>query len=204
VRRYFSAPEDRHVEEIGEPGGIERTRARHWPIGSGRAIEAASLFAPFNRGLARLGQYPRYSITSSARASNVGGTSRPSALAVLRLMTKLILGRRLHRKVGRLLALEDAIDIACGKSVLADGIGPVGKAFGRSLCAAILRRKADDEIRLGSASARPGDATPPLRRKTARRRRRSRNSADRRPPPCPRGTQARAGAPRGHRTGEWR
>ena len=28
-----------------------------------------------------------YSITSSARASNVGGTVRPSALAVLRLMT---------------------------------------------------------------------------------------------------------------------
>src|SRR5262245_51640772 len=30
---------------------------------------------------------PGYSITSSARASRVGGTSRPSALAVLRLMT---------------------------------------------------------------------------------------------------------------------
>jgi hypothetical protein len=29
----------------------------------------------------------RHSITSSARASNVGGTSRPSALAVIRLMT---------------------------------------------------------------------------------------------------------------------
>jgi hypothetical protein len=29
-----------------------------------------------------------YSITSSARASKVGGTSRPSALAVLRLMTR--------------------------------------------------------------------------------------------------------------------
>jgi hypothetical protein len=28
-----------------------------------------------------------YSITSSARASSVGGTSRPSALAVLRLIT---------------------------------------------------------------------------------------------------------------------
>ncbi len=28
-----------------------------------------------------------YSITSSARASRVGGTSRPSALAVLRLIT---------------------------------------------------------------------------------------------------------------------
>src|SRR5262249_5849082 len=30
---------------------------------------------------------PPHSITSSARASSVGGTSRPSALAVLRLMT---------------------------------------------------------------------------------------------------------------------
>ena len=30
---------------------------------------------------------PLHSITSSARASSVGGTSRPSALAVLRLMT---------------------------------------------------------------------------------------------------------------------
>src|SRR4051812_48659875 len=30
---------------------------------------------------------PDYSITSSARASNVGGTVRPSALAVLRLIT---------------------------------------------------------------------------------------------------------------------
>src|SRR5262249_24349533 len=34
---------------------------------------------------------PAYSITSSARASNVGGTSRPSAFAVLRLITKLYL-----------------------------------------------------------------------------------------------------------------
>ena len=30
----------------------------------------------------------RYSITSSARASNVGGTDKPSALAVVRLMTR--------------------------------------------------------------------------------------------------------------------
>ena len=32
-------------------------------------------------------QKATYSITSSARASSVGGTSRPSAFAVLRLMT---------------------------------------------------------------------------------------------------------------------
>src|SRR4030095_14739263 len=44
-----------------------------------------------------------HSITSSARARSIGGTSRPSALAVLRL----ILGGSLHRKVGRLLAHED-------------------------------------------------------------------------------------------------
>ncbi len=31
---------------------------------------------------------PAHSITSSARASNIGGTSRPSALAVLRLTAK--------------------------------------------------------------------------------------------------------------------
>ena len=53
-----------------------------------------------------------HSITSSARASSDGGTSRPSALAVLRLIDQLVLGRRLHRQVGRLLALEDAVDIA--------------------------------------------------------------------------------------------
>src|SRR6516164_8486347 len=35
----------------------------------------------------RLGRCPDYSITSSARASSVGGTSRPSAFAVVRLTT---------------------------------------------------------------------------------------------------------------------
>ncbi len=33
-------------------------------------------------------KWPAHSITSSARASNVGGTLRPSVLAVLRLITK--------------------------------------------------------------------------------------------------------------------
>ena len=37
--------------------------------------------------VSRRSKVPFYSITSSARASSVGGTSRPSALAVLRLMT---------------------------------------------------------------------------------------------------------------------
>jgi hypothetical protein len=37
--------------------------------------------------LSRCNKLRCYSITSSARASSVGGTSRPSAFAVLRLMT---------------------------------------------------------------------------------------------------------------------
>jgi hypothetical protein len=40
-----------------------------------------------NRALTRCNKRRRYSITSSARASSVAGTSRPSVLAVWRLMT---------------------------------------------------------------------------------------------------------------------
>ena len=39
---------------------------------------------------------------------------------------QLVLGRRLHRQVGRLLALEDAVDVAGGAPVLVDEIGPIG------------------------------------------------------------------------------
>ena len=39
---------------------------------------------------------------------------------------QLVLGRRLHRQVGRLLALEDAIDIAGRAAVLVDVIRPIG------------------------------------------------------------------------------
>ena len=47
-------------------------------------------------------------------------------MAVLRLMHQFVLGRRLHRQVGRLLALEDAIDVAGGAPVLIDVIRPIG------------------------------------------------------------------------------
>ena len=39
---------------------------------------------------------------------------------------QLVLGRRLHRQVGRLLALEDAIDVAGRAPVLVDRIRPIG------------------------------------------------------------------------------
>ena len=47
-------------------------------------------------------------------------------MAVLRLIDQLVLGRRLHRQVGRFLSFKDAIDIAGRAAVLADQIGPVG------------------------------------------------------------------------------
>jgi len=51
-----------------------------------------------------------YSITSSARARSVGGTSRPSVLAVSALMTLEL--RRLHdRQLRRLDTLEDTAGI---------------------------------------------------------------------------------------------
>src|SRR6266853_251971 len=53
--------------------GLLRTR-REWPSGCGTTEQCDELAA-------------LHSITSSARASSIGGTSRPSAFAVLRLIT---------------------------------------------------------------------------------------------------------------------
>ena len=39
---------------------------------------------------------------------------------------QFVFGRRLHRQVGRLLALEDAVDVAGRAPVLVERIGPVG------------------------------------------------------------------------------
>ena len=47
-------------------------------------------------------------------------------LGGLEVDDQFVLGRRLHRQVGRLLALEDAIDVAGRAPVLVDQIRPVG------------------------------------------------------------------------------
>src|SRR5215471_2886808 len=80
-----------------------------------------------------------HSITSSARTSSDGGTSRQSALAVLRLMINLKLDRLMDRQIGSIaIALpvlsaremptstpsSSAMNCACGsicKAVLVDG-----------------------------------------------------------------------------------
>ena len=55
-----------------------------------------------------------YLITASTRASTDVEIARPSAFAVLRLITSSYC-RRLDRQVGRLFALEDAIDVAAAR-----------------------------------------------------------------------------------------
>ena len=47
-------------------------------------------------------------------------------LGGLEVDDQLVLGRRLHRQVGRLLTLKNAIDITSRAPVLIDGIGAVG------------------------------------------------------------------------------
>src|SRR5262245_18545713 len=44
----------------------------------------------------------------------------------LEIANQLVFGRSLYRKVGRLLALEDAIDIPCRASTLIHLVGPIG------------------------------------------------------------------------------
>src|SRR5215813_11659008 len=73
-------------------------------------------------GLMRCSKPQPHSMTSSARASSVGGTVRPSVVAVLRLVANLY--RSLHRQIGRLFALEDAIGVTSCAPMLVDQIRP--------------------------------------------------------------------------------
>ena len=67
-----------------------------------------------------------HSITSSARASRVRRHVEAERLGGLEVDDQLELGRLLHRQVGRLLALEDAIDIAGCALVEIDIVDAIG------------------------------------------------------------------------------
>jgi hypothetical protein len=108
-------------------------------------------------------------MTSSARASSMGGTSSPSARAVLRLY-QLVLGRVLHRQIGRLLALEDAIDVAGRSPVRRNVIRAVGdqtaaagevrgSVHGGQMVAG---RKRDDQIAMNNDDGDPTMIRPPF------------------------------------------
>src|SRR6516225_4560417 len=57
----------------------------------GTSWENSRVKSMLHQGLMHRSNRRRYSITSSARSRSDGGTPRPSALAVLRLMTNLYL-----------------------------------------------------------------------------------------------------------------
>src|SRR5262249_17380181 len=70
------------------------------------------------------------------RTTLMGGSCTPSYVMAGHCMAEmvdhqLVLRRRLHRKVARLLALEHAINVARGTSKLAIQIGPVGDKAAR-------------------------------------------------------------------------
>jgi hypothetical protein len=83
----------------------------------------------------------------------------------LQIDNQLVLGRRLHRQVGRLLALEDAIDVSRGAPVLLDRIGPIrhqASATGEVLIGvdrgqSVLRSKGNDQIAIKCSSTHRHD-----------------------------------------------
>src|SRR5262249_408095 len=70
---------------------------------------------------------PSYSITSSARASSVGRDLEANRLCGLEVDHQIVLGRRLYRQIGRLLALEDPVDIASGAAEFRRSCGVVAR-----------------------------------------------------------------------------
>src|SRR6516164_6691447 len=55
-----------------------------------------------------------------------GRNFKPERLGGLEVDAQLVLGRRFHRQIGRLLALKNAINITSRAPILIGGIGPVG------------------------------------------------------------------------------
>ena len=84
--------------------------------------------------------FHNHSITSSARPSSESGTVRPSALAVLRLMTSSTLVDLLDRQVGRLLALENPAGVDADLTVSVRNAGSIAhQAAGRDELAKLSR-----------------------------------------------------------------
>ena len=66
-----------------------------------------------------------HSITSSARASNCGGTGDAKHFCSLEVDDQLEFGRLLHRQIGWLSALQNAIDVFSRSAVLVDNIASI-------------------------------------------------------------------------------
>ena len=95
-----------------------------------------------------------YSITSAARANRVGSTSRPSALAVLRLITSSTLNRLHNRQISRLSSAEDTCSVDANLVQVSeelvkqcDNLSAVGKHYTKAVAVS-------DAIPIGTGAAR--------------------------------------------------
>src|SRR5215469_1277079 len=80
-------------DELAPPHCPSHVREAHrsgsnWEVGSGQ-VSAGNVRFGSKADILHCGKERRYSITSSARESTVGDISKPSAFAVLRLITSL-------------------------------------------------------------------------------------------------------------------
>ena len=87
------------------------------------------------------GHPPHHSITSSARASSVGGTVEAERLGGLEVDDQLELGGLLDRQVGGLLALENSAGVDAGLTVrVGDAAAVAHQAAGRDKLATLIDR----------------------------------------------------------------
>src|SRR6266700_4835957 len=98
----FPAPTPK---ERSAPGQIEKNSVRahvfRFALELGHCSTQSALRICANNGLMRRSTQQLYSITSSARVRRLGGISRPSAFAVLRLMTNSnLVGNSTGRSAG--------------------------------------------------------------------------------------------------------
>ena len=150
-------------EHADAPHPLALLRARRERPRSRRAAEQRDELAPL------------HSITSSARASSVRRHVEAERLGGLEIDDQLELGRLLHRQVGWLLALEDAIDIGrphAGSCRLRRSRSPlvrrprritrVVQIAGRRVAAASarIRRCSAEEQRIAAARSRPPHVRP--------------------------------------------
>src|ERR1700758_817326 len=80
--------------------------------------------------------------------------TQPECLRGIEIEYQLILCWRLHRQIGRLLALEDAIDVTGGAAVLIDRVCPIseeGAGEGERVVdrgETVFGRESDDQVAL--------------------------------------------------------
>src|SRR5262249_2039715 len=71
-------------------------------------------------------QQPAYSMTSSVTREHCWGKCKAERPCGFEVDRQLVFGRCLHRQLGWLFALEDAIDVAGRLTILVDVIRPIG------------------------------------------------------------------------------